>query len=320
MFIRHSYYPSLFIQIHISTSGCTYKGRKYSHLEEVTTMQPCLNCTCMRGFVSCYRRVCPLLDPPESDDTCYLLKEVGTCCPQLKCGSDDHNLTTSASSLLTNTIIESPAPAASSLTSSVVSHQQPDSISRPSFLSAGGSAANSIDGGSTGRKEESSLFNYIRGRIPSIHPTGGTSIRPPYNYWSRKSTSSTTTMRPQYHPARGTAKPPTLHHSSSLPTSKPSSNRHFPTKTPSTTPYSARRPQYPTNNYSKRKYGSSTTLSTTTSTTFRPRSFPTSSSSSSGKVSHHHSPFMTSHRPPIHDDGNKKDKDKDYFRLSAILV
>lgn len=60
-------------------------GRRYAHTEEVITSQPCLNCTCQHGFVSCFRRVCPVLDPPENDDTCYLLKEPGTCCAVLKC-------------------------------------------------------------------------------------------------------------------------------------------------------------------------------------------------------------------------------------------
>ena len=62
-----------------------YKGRKYSHGEEVATSQVCLNCTCQHGFVSCFLRVCPVLRPPDNDDTCYLLKEPATCCAVLKC-------------------------------------------------------------------------------------------------------------------------------------------------------------------------------------------------------------------------------------------
>ena len=68
-----------------SASGCSYKGRRYAHAEEVTTSQPCLNCTCQRGFVSCFLRVCPTLTAPYNDDTCYLLKEPGSCCSALKC-------------------------------------------------------------------------------------------------------------------------------------------------------------------------------------------------------------------------------------------
>lgn len=64
--------------------GCSYKGRKYYDLDEVVTSQPCLNCTCQRGFVSCFLKVCPVLNPPE-DDSCYFLKDPATCCATLKC-------------------------------------------------------------------------------------------------------------------------------------------------------------------------------------------------------------------------------------------
>lgn len=47
-------------------------------------MEPCLNCTCTRGALLCYLRVCPKLPIPPPPG-CILLHRYRTCCPELIC-------------------------------------------------------------------------------------------------------------------------------------------------------------------------------------------------------------------------------------------
>lgn len=215
-----------FFLVHRSL-GCSYKGRKYSHTEEVYTSQPCLNCTCQRGFVSCFLRVCPVLDPPENDDTCYLLKEPGNCCSTLKCSG-----------------LHDPSSPEQPEAASLESHST--TSTSPGYKNFGWNGGNGIE-----RKAETV---YRR----------TTSVRPPYNdYWgaSRRisSTKAPQTSKPY---ARATSRP-TLR---SPATAKPlSHNRNFPLK-PTFPPRRPMYPPAPssngpTNNYNRRP---STTGSTST--------------------------------------------------------
>lgn len=51
---------------------------------EVATLEPCLNCTCSKGALLCYLRVCPGLPNPPPPG-CILLHRYKTCCPELIC-------------------------------------------------------------------------------------------------------------------------------------------------------------------------------------------------------------------------------------------
>ncbi|RZC35998.1 hypothetical protein BDFB_004096 [Asbolus verrucosus] len=51
---------------------------------EVATAEPCLNCTCSRGTLLCYLRICPKLPNPPPPG-CILLHRYRTCCPELIC-------------------------------------------------------------------------------------------------------------------------------------------------------------------------------------------------------------------------------------------
>ncbi|KAG8189669.1 hypothetical protein JTE90_022484 [Oedothorax gibbosus] len=67
-----------------STPGCAYRGDRYDHGGQVPTLEPCLNCTCIRAVVVCYLRVCPAAPSPPPG--CFLAREAGQCCPTLICG------------------------------------------------------------------------------------------------------------------------------------------------------------------------------------------------------------------------------------------
>ncbi|KAG5892710.1 hypothetical protein JTB14_002835 [Gonioctena quinquepunctata] len=65
-------------------ADCWYDDEKYEEGTEVSTAEPCLNCTCSRGALLCYLRVCPKFpDPPPSG--CILLHRYRTCCSELIC-------------------------------------------------------------------------------------------------------------------------------------------------------------------------------------------------------------------------------------------
>ena len=66
-------------------TDCIYGNKKYHHGEQVDTPEPCLNCTCKRGLVSCFLRVCPDLYSSLVRTNCKLIKEGEKCCPFIKC-------------------------------------------------------------------------------------------------------------------------------------------------------------------------------------------------------------------------------------------
>ena len=49
------------------------------------TPEPCLNCTCRKGVLLCFLRVCPTLIQSNPNDNCTTVREAGQCCPTLKC-------------------------------------------------------------------------------------------------------------------------------------------------------------------------------------------------------------------------------------------
>ncbi|XP_063917905.1 uncharacterized protein LOC135133442 [Zophobas morio] len=68
---------------------CWYKDELHAEGTQVITPEPCLNCTCNKGALLCYLRVCPTLPNPPPPG-CILLHKFETCCPELIC-SDGHN-------------------------------------------------------------------------------------------------------------------------------------------------------------------------------------------------------------------------------------
>lgn len=93
-------------------TGCVYQGTKYSHADQVITSEPCLNCTCKRGVLLCFLKVCPTLmhhhlTTSSPDDVCTTIREVGQCCPVVKCESQSSfNATPSTTTLYTTSINE----------------------------------------------------------------------------------------------------------------------------------------------------------------------------------------------------------------------
>lgn len=65
-------------------SDCIYNNEKYNEGTQVSTAEPCLNCTCSRSILVCYLRVCPQLPNPPPRG-CILLHRYRTCCPELIC-------------------------------------------------------------------------------------------------------------------------------------------------------------------------------------------------------------------------------------------
>ncbi|CAH1154288.1 unnamed protein product [Phaedon cochleariae] len=65
-------------------ADCKYEEEIHGEGTEVPTAEPCLNCTCSRGVLLCYLRVCTKLpNPPPAG--CILLHRYHTCCPELIC-------------------------------------------------------------------------------------------------------------------------------------------------------------------------------------------------------------------------------------------
>lgn len=73
-------------------AGCSYQGTKYNHADQVITPEPCLNCTCKRGVLLCFLKVCPALLHHSSGHGCQTVREAGQCCPVLKCQSQTASL------------------------------------------------------------------------------------------------------------------------------------------------------------------------------------------------------------------------------------
>ncbi|KAH7957186.1 hypothetical protein HPB52_015916 [Rhipicephalus sanguineus] len=62
---------------------CFYKSERYEHGDSVETPEPCLNCTCQKGVLVCYLRVCPTIGTPAPG--CFTAREAGQCCPSVFC-------------------------------------------------------------------------------------------------------------------------------------------------------------------------------------------------------------------------------------------
>lgn len=63
---------------------CLYDNEIHEEGAEVATQEPCLNCTCTKGALLCYLRVCPKLPNPPPVG-CILLHKFRKCCPELIC-------------------------------------------------------------------------------------------------------------------------------------------------------------------------------------------------------------------------------------------
>lgn len=211
-----------------------YKGRKYAHSEEVVTSQACLNCTCQRGFVSCFLRVCPVLDPPENDDTCYLLKEPGTCCAVLKCSG----------------LISSSSPSLLSTSRTTTTTTKAPSTSAYHFNPIKNS--NLFNGNSLERKAPESFRR--------------ATARPPYKeYWT--SIRPTSRQQPQSRPllSRATSRPTSYASITRVTTTQRPVNRNGHPAAPT---FSQRRPNYPV--FATSKPTLKRTLYTTTTTSRKP--------------------------------------------------
>lgn len=261
-------------------TGCVYMGRRYAHAEEVITSQACLNCTCQHGFVSCFRRVCPVLDPPENDDTCYLLKEPGTCCAVLKCSG----------------LASSPPPKTSS-SSTMVTTSRPQSSTSAYHFNPG---KNSFFGGNSIERKAVDTFR----RQTS---------RPPYkDYWT--SSRPTSRQQPQSRPfLRATSRPVSYASVARITTTLRPLNRHG---FPSAPTFAQRRPNYPLSVNSKptmrRTMYKTTTGRTTTASSRKNPSTMTSSS-----PSHQANPGLQS---PLLDEDASSEESSNFFRMSSILV
>ncbi|KAK9736973.1 hypothetical protein QE152_g11102 [Popillia japonica] len=66
------------------SADCWYNTARYREGQEVTTAEPCLNCTCSKATLVCYLRVCPKLPNPPPPG-CILLYKYKACCPELIC-------------------------------------------------------------------------------------------------------------------------------------------------------------------------------------------------------------------------------------------
>ncbi|XP_042146527.1 mucin-17 [Ixodes scapularis] len=72
--------------------GCFYKSERYEHGDVVSTPEPCLNCTCQKGVLVCYLRVCPTTGTPAPG--CFTAREAGECCPNVFCSGEKKTTTT----------------------------------------------------------------------------------------------------------------------------------------------------------------------------------------------------------------------------------
>lgn len=72
--------------------SCFYKSERYEHGDSVETPEPCLNCTCQKGVLVCYLRVCPAIGTPAPG--CFTAREAGQCCPSVFCSGDKKSETT----------------------------------------------------------------------------------------------------------------------------------------------------------------------------------------------------------------------------------
>ncbi|CAN7984919.1 unnamed protein product [Ixodes hexagonus] len=77
--------------------GCFYKSERYEHGDVVATPEPCLNCTCQKGVLVCYLRVCPTTGTPAPG--CFTAREAGECCPNVFCSGEKKTTTTTTSPL-----------------------------------------------------------------------------------------------------------------------------------------------------------------------------------------------------------------------------
>ncbi len=63
--------------------GCYYKYQHYAEGQQISTSEPCLNCTCHNQMLMCYLNVCPYIKP--MDKNCVMEKKEDECCPTIQC-------------------------------------------------------------------------------------------------------------------------------------------------------------------------------------------------------------------------------------------
>ena len=100
-------------------ADCVYQGQKYQHGEPVVTSEPCLNCTCKRGVLLCFLKVCPMLMTQPLEPNCQTVREPGQCCPSVKCpapGSESVTVTNFPTAQTSSSPPASPTPAFSTTT------------------------------------------------------------------------------------------------------------------------------------------------------------------------------------------------------------
>lgn len=73
--------------VSFDVAGCFYKSERYEHGDVVSTPEPCLNCTCQKGVLVCYLRVCPTTGTPAPG--CFTAREAGECCPNVFCSGEE---------------------------------------------------------------------------------------------------------------------------------------------------------------------------------------------------------------------------------------
>lgn len=86
-------------------TACTYQGVKYQNGDQVVTSEPCLNCTCKRGVLSCFLKVCPTIMFHPNEQNCPTVREPGACCPVVKCAQSDPMTTTAATAATITTTL-----------------------------------------------------------------------------------------------------------------------------------------------------------------------------------------------------------------------
>lgn len=63
--------------------GCSHNNTRFANGSFVPTVEPCLNCKCIKGNLICSLRVCPeqTLPPPG----CVVVQKKNSCCPYMTC-------------------------------------------------------------------------------------------------------------------------------------------------------------------------------------------------------------------------------------------
>lgn len=63
--------------------GCSHNNTRFANGSFVPTVEPCLNCKCIKGNLICALRVCPEQILPSPG--CVVVKKKNSCCPYTTC-------------------------------------------------------------------------------------------------------------------------------------------------------------------------------------------------------------------------------------------